>query len=184
MLGDSVPPIVRIQSTIFYVAEIGLNPKVLTHIDIDALVGQLFALDIQTAPGQAKILEPERIFCVFTAISFVTDHEQEYFVRQLSHKHGIDFGSGCSASQCEILHYHMGDGNQSTTGRGQHALQSQLFWGCQFNPAYLKSGRFYGDFEWCLISHEWHHEKFLPEPCQYETHIDVIRNQAVLMHEI
>ena len=163
---------------------LSLNPQVLTHIDVDAAVGQLFALNIQTAPGQTKILEPERIFCVSTAISFVTDHEHDYFVRQLSHRHGIIFGSGCSATQCEILHYHMGDGNQSTTRQGQHALQLQLFWRCQFNHACLNIGRFYGDFEWCLISHEWHHEKFLSGLCQCETHIDVIGNQAALMHQI
>ena len=51
LLGNSIAAVIQIQSTIFYVTEVVLDPIVGTHITIDGIMGQLFALYIHTACG-------------------------------------------------------------------------------------------------------------------------------------
>ena len=184
LLGNSIAPVIRLQSTIFYVTEVGLNPIVGTHITVDGVMGQLFALNIQTACRQSEILETERIFVISARVCLVGNHEQEYFVGELADKHGFYFGRGSTAAQSEIFHHHVSDGIETSTGGRQHPFQTQLFRRGQFNPACLQSGRFYDNFERRLIGHEQHHEKFLPGPSQYEPHIDIIGNQTPLVYQI
>ena len=167
LLGNSIAPVIRIQSTIFYVTEVGLDPIVGTHITIDGVMGQLYALYIQTACGQSNISEMEWIFVISARVCLIGNHEQEDFAGQLADKR-ILFRPWQHRYSKRNFSLPRGWWDRGLPWGGPHPFQTQLFIRGQFNPVCLQSGRFYGNFERQLIGHERHHEKFLPGPSQYE----------------